>query len=190
MSERRKDLGKIIALFFLLAFSTPGTPPQTLFAEEEDTGILETDDISTVLEGEGLWIRITPLDEAILKYSTEDTRRTYTAIITSHPELSHYTESKKFLVLFQGRSEPEVYFEPTELEIFQQGNRFRPEKIISHTSTFDKRVLKFYGTPEMAIYAYSKELNLEFPITFKYRTLENKDWDRILTAWKNAKAKY
>jgi hypothetical protein len=179
---------KIILAFLLLVLSTPIVSP--LLAEDEGRGILETDDISTLLEGEGLWIRITTLDDAILKYSTEDTRGTYTTIITSHPELSAYADAKKFLVLFQGRKEPEVYFEPTELEIIQQGNRYRAEKIIPHTSTFDKRVLKFYGNPEMAIYVFPKEINLEFPITFKYRTLENKDWDSILTAWKDAKAKY
>lgn len=190
MKMRRKDIWRIIALLLIFPGSTQCVLTEGLIAEEKGTGVLETDDISTVLEGEGLWIRITPLDDAILKYSTDDTRRTYTTITMSHPELSEYPDSKKFLVLFQGRKEPEVYFEPTELEIFQQGNRFRPEKIIPHTSTFDKRILKFYGTPEMAIYVFSKEIDLEFPIIFKYRTLENKDWERILTAWKDAKARF
>lgn len=159
-------------------------------AGSEGTGTLETDNISIVLEGEGLWIRITPMDESILKYCTDDTKRTYTTILKSHSEITADMEGTEFLVLFQGRQEPETYFEPTELEILQQGNRFRPVKIVPHSSTFNKRVLKFYGTPEMAIYIFSSEIDLEFPITFKYRSLENREWERITTVIKDAKARY
>jgi len=157
---------------------------------EEGTGVLETDDISIILEGEGLWIRITPLDSAILKYCTEDTKRTYTSILKTHDEIPKDAKEKMFLVLFQGRTEPEMYFEPTELEIRHQGNRFRPVRIVPHSSTFDKRVLKFYGNPEMAIYLFPAEIDLEFPITFKYRTLENNDWEQVLTKVKKAKSRY
>ncbi|GEM_PF-2671350 len=179
----------IIFLVLLGLYVIPSLTPVRLIATE-GTGILETADISIVLEGEGVWIRITPIVDSILKYCTEDTRRTYTTILKSHPEIPTDVKEKMFLVLFQGRKEPETYFEPTALEILHQGNRSRPEKIIPHSSTFDKRVLKFYGTPEMAIYVFSKDIDLEFPITFKYNSLENTDWEQILTRVQDAKAKY
>lgn len=174
-------------LFTLLILS--GIPCH-LEAESDDSGILETDDISIVLEGEGLWIRITPMDESILKYCTNDTRRTYTTILKSHPEIPEDNKGKMFLVMFQGRTEPETYFEPTELEILNQGTRLRPDKIVPHSSTFNKRVLKFYGTPEMAIYIFSPDVDLEVPITFKYRSLENQEWERRIITIKDAKARY
>jgi len=177
----------VLAMCVLFVLCGALTPLQ---ANGEGTGILETDDISIILEGEGIWIRITPLDSSILKYCTEDTRRTYTTILRSHAEIPKNINNKMFLVLFQGRTEPETYFEPTELEIIHQGNRSRPDKIVPHSSTFNKRELKFYGTPEMAIYLFSSEIDLEFPITFKYRTLENKDWERVSTKVKAAKARY
>jgi hypothetical protein len=177
----------VLVMCSLLVFAGISNPSE---AEDEGTGILETDDISIILEGEGVWIRITPLDDSILKYCTEDTRRTYTTILTSHSEIPSDMKGRMFLVLFQGRTEPETYFEPTELEILHQGNRSRPVKIVPHSSTFDKRVLKFYGTPEMAIYIFSPEIDLEFPISFKYRSLENKRWEQIITAVKDAKSRY
>jgi len=174
----------ICVLFVMCGVST------TVRAGSDGTGVLETDDISIILEGEGVWIRITPLDDSILKYCTEDTRRTYTTILKSHTEIPKDSKNRMFLVLFQGRAEPETYFEPTELEIIHQGNRSRPEKIVPHSSTFNKRLLKFYGTPEMAIYLFSAEIDLEFPVSFKYRTLENNDWEGVVRKIKAAKSRY
>jgi hypothetical protein len=178
----------ILLLLFTLVLLT-GIPVH-LEAGNNESAVLETDDISIVLEGDGLWIRITPVDESILNYCTEDTKRTYTTILKSHPEIPADTKQKMFLVMFQGRKEPETYFEPTELEILTQGNRLRPQKIVPHSSTFNKRVLKFYGTPEMAIYIFSQEIDLLFPITFKYRSLENKEWEQRIITIKKAKARY
>ncbi|MFQ6105296.1 MAG: hypothetical protein ACE5OP_13560 [Candidatus Glassbacteria bacterium] len=185
MKFRVAVLGFVLGIFWILTIES-----QAQTTESEGTGILETDDISIVLEGEGVWIRITPIDDSILKYCTDDTRKMYTSILKSHTEIPEDLKGRMFLVLFQGRKEPETYFEPTELEILHQGNRFRPVKIVPHTSTFDKRVLKFYGTSEMAIYIFPPEIDLEFPITFRYRSLENTEWEQILVRVKDAKAKY
>ncbi len=175
----------LMILFFLL-LPAPGLLAQA----EEGTGKLKTEDISITLEGEGLWIRITPLDESILRYTTVDTKRTYTKILEAHPEITGDMNQKEFLVLFQGRTEPETYFEPTEFELLQQGNRYKPERIIPHSQTFDKRVLKFYGTPEMAIYLFSEKIDLEFPITFTYKSIESGNWENVIRTWKDAKSKY
>ena len=191
MNKQAMPFRTVILGLFCTTFLIFSGGPQPLRPQGEGTGILETDDISIILEGEGVWIRITPIDDSILKYCTDDTRTMYNSILKSHnKEIPEDLTGKTFLVLFQGRKEPETYFEPTELEILHQGNRFRPVKIIPHTSTFDKRVLKFYGPSEMAIYIFPPEIDLEFPMTFKYRSLENSDWEQILERVKDAKAKY
>ncbi|MFQ6104623.1 MAG: hypothetical protein ACE5OP_10065 [Candidatus Glassbacteria bacterium] len=178
----------ILLAAFFTACSLPGF--HTRKSEGEGIGILETDDISVVLEGEGIWLRITPIDESILKYCTEDTRAMYNTILKTHPEISEGLKGKIFLMHFQGRTEPETYFEPTEVEILHQGGRYRPLRIIPHTPDFDKRVLAFFGNPQMAIYIFSEEIDFEFPITFRYKTLENRNWDQIIERVKDAKTKY
>jgi hypothetical protein len=187
----RKTMFTTVALTILFSGFNLLPPVTRLPAQDEEgTGKLKTEDISITLEGEGLWIRITPLDESILRYTTIDTKRTYTTILKAHPEITGDMNQKKFLVLFQGRTEPETYFEPTEFELIQQGNRYKPEKIIPHSQTFDKRVLKFYGTPEMAIYLFSENIDLEFPITFTYKSIESGGWENVIRTWKDAKSKY
>lgn len=190
MKNSKKRL-PAIALMMVLGCFLPPNPISCLHSQgDEETGRLKTEDISITLEGEGLWIRITPLDEGILRYTTIDTKRTYTTILKAHPDITDDMKQKTFLVLFQGRTEPETYFEPTEFELIQQGNRYKPEKIIPHSQSFDKRVLKFYGTPEMAIYLFSEKIDLEFPITFTYKSIESRKWESVVRTWKDAKSKY
>ncbi len=178
----------MILLVVFTACSTVGLPPPR--TEIEGSGILETDDISVSLEGEDIWVRITPIDESILRYCTDDTRKMYITILSTHPEITGDLKAKKFLMHFQGRKEPETYFDPTEFEIIQQGVRYKPLMIIPHTSGFDKRVLPFFGNPEMAIYLFSEEIDFEYSIIFKYKTLENRDWDQIIERIKDAKTRY
>jgi hypothetical protein len=168
------------------------TPPSFAIikgAPEEGEGVLGTNDISVVLEGNGLWIRVTPMEEEILRYCTEDTRNTYTKMIDKHKESLKDVEkgSRKFLVLFQGRSENEIYFEPTELNIFHQGKLYKPLKILPITSTFDKRILTLYGTPEMAIYVFKKDIDLLLPITFRYKELSSDKWQDIIKTVQGSK---
>jgi hypothetical protein len=159
-------------------------------AGNDGEGILETEDISVVLQGSGLWIRITPMEDEILRYCTEDTRRTYSKMIDTQGEsLKKDGESNfiKFLVLFQGRSENETYFDPTELNISHQGKLYKPEKILPISSTFDKRILKLYETPEMAIYAFNKEIDLDLSLRFQYKDLNSNKWDEIIKTVEDAK---
>ncbi len=154
---------------------------------DEGGEILETKDISVTLEGEGIWLRITPIEESILRYCTEDTRRLYRTILKAHPEVSTGTDKTIFLYQFQGREEPETHFEPTAVEIIQQGRRHRPLQIIPHTSGFDQRNLPFYGTPEMAIYVFSEGIDFRFPMTFRYRSLRNDEWEDVIETIEEAK---
>ncbi|OGF97825.1 MAG: hypothetical protein A2Z06_04160 [Candidatus Glassbacteria bacterium RBG_16_58_8] len=157
---------------------------------ETEEGILETEDISVILQGSGVWIRITPMDEEILRYCTEDTRSTYRKMLENQGEALKSDGDygyKTFLISLQGRSENEVYFDPTELKIVQQGKFYKPSQIIPISSTFDKRILTLYGTPEMAIYAFSKEIDLTLPLEFKYKELSSNKWDEIIRTVGEAK---
>ncbi len=188
-SHRRR----VIVLAAVLLFTTaPYSPAGQSGGNSGRPGktILETDDISVVIEGEGIWLRITPLEGDILRYCTEDTKKMYATMLAAHPEITPDTEEKIFLLHFQGREEPETYFDPTSIDIIQQGRRYRPIRIIPHTPDFDKRVLPFFGTPEMALYFFSRDIDFEFPMTFRYRELSNRDWEEVIKKIDDAQTLY
>lgn len=178
----------LIALLILLSY----VPSLSVSSEDEKIreGVLETDDISVILQGGGLWIRITPMEDEILRYCTQDTRNTYSKMLENQGGAFTKEEEKefvKFLVLFQGRSENEIYFEPTELNLNHQGKLYKSVKIVPISSTFDKRILTLYGNPEMAIYAFNKEVDLSLPIQFKYKELESQRWTEIIKTVEDSK---
>jgi hypothetical protein len=169
----------------------PAPPTETEATEEEPEGVLESEDISVILQGGGLWIKITPMSDEILRYTNPDTKRTYSSMLKSQGASLLSREGKidykPFFVQFQGRSENEIYFDPTELNIIQQGKLYKPVEIIPISSTFDKRILKLYGNPEMAIYAFSPEIDLDLSIEFKYKELRSSRWDEIIRTVEDSK---
>jgi hypothetical protein len=183
-----------LSILVTLAILIPVAPHCTWsFIEEKsgnDEGVLQTDDISVILQGGGLWIKITPMEEEILRYCTEDTRQIYRNLLNNQGKELTQSEGnlyKKFFVQFRGQSENETYFDPTELNINQQGKLYKPEKIIPITSTFDKRILKQYENPELAIYAFNKDIDLERSIKFQYKDLNSIKWDEIIQSVEEAK---
>lgn len=183
-------LPTIVLLSLIVFLSLCHARPFIRDKENAGEGVLETDDISIVLQGSGLWIRITPMEEEILRYCTEDTRQTYSKMLDTQGESlkkDGKSDFRKFLVLFQGRSDNEIYFDPTELNIVHQGKLYKPEKILPISSTFDKRILTLYGTPEMAIYAFSKDIDLALSIRFQYKDLNSNKWDEIIKTVEEAK---
>jgi hypothetical protein len=184
----------LLSVCFMIASCITSSPQASkpFIEDKKDNGegVLETEDISVILQGGGLWIRITPLEEEILRYCTEDTRNTYTKMLDNQGKsLQKDGESsfRKFLVLFQGRSENEIYFDPTELKIVHQGKVYKSEEIIPISSTFDKRILTLYGNPEMAIYAFNKDIDLTLSIQFQYKDLTSNQWEEIIQTVEDSK---
>jgi hypothetical protein len=147
---------------------------------DEKDQTLETEDISVTMEGRGIWIQITPIDESILRYCTEDTRNLYRTILSSHLDADLDTTGTVFLYQYQGRDDPEIRFDPTDVDIMQQAKRYKPLRIIPHTPGFDQRILPFYGTPQMALYVYPEGIDFEFPMTFRYDGMTTDDWDDVI----------
>ncbi len=187
-------MGKtILTLLLPILFCLVDPPLSRPFQEDaadEKEGVLQTEDISVILQGSGLWIKITPMDEEILDYCTSDTKRTYTSMLKAqggtlfeNGEVAY----KIFFIQFQGRSDNEIYFDPTELNIIHQGKLFQPIHILPISSTFDKRILTLYGNPEMAIYAFSKDIDLGLPLVFQYKDLKSDKWNEIIQKVEDSK---
>jgi hypothetical protein len=193
METKTRPAFLIAVLILLILGCLSSSPPPVMSqqgGEKEQEGVLESEDISVILQGGGLWMKITPMSDQILRYTNTDTHRTYRSMLESQGR-SLYRDGEvayqTFFVQFQGRSENEVYFDPTELNIIHQGKLYKPSEIIPISSTFNKRILKLYGNPEMAIYAFSREIDLDRSIEFKYKDLKSNQWDEIIRTVEEAK---
>ena len=174
-----------------------GGPPDTL-QEAPDTlvppgyGTLIQDQISLRLQSGSLLIKVTPLDEGIIRLTAPDTYERLKGLAQVHGPRAARTamtsETSLFLVsLFS--YQPDVTYEPEDLQLVNRGLRLRPEGIAPITPSWGTQRL---GQQEarMAVYAFAGEIEWESELVAEYQQLRNESWrDQILPLVEAERAK-
>ena len=83
-----------------------------------------------------------------------------------------------FLVSFFSE-QPDQRFVPEEVQLVSRGIRFRPTSIIAVTPSWGERRLRQRVT-EMAVYAFSSNVDLESDLTLAYGLDQTAAWSVIL----------
>jgi hypothetical protein len=200
----RRPAGGLAVLTALLALSGcgllfPGVPGDTSLAAPEPApdpgtsdaiddlpvglGTLRQDEISMKLRRGELQVRVTPLDESIIRVTAPDTYDRLSALGRGHQEIfQQQTGSavpfRLFLVSLYSES-TEVTFEPEALNLVNRGLRYRPVEIRAVTPDWDSRLVTPRETV-MAIYAFTSDLDLERDVEVEYQEVRSRDWQEIL----------
>jgi hypothetical protein len=162
------------------------TPPPT--GEQGPTllpsglGTLRQDEVTISLRSGPLLIKATPLDEGILRLLAPDTYERLRSLADSKraeaaaqvgvptPEL--------FLVSFFSY-QPDVSFQPEDLQLTYQGRILRPAAILPVTNGFGQQRLKQQDN-QTAIYAFDVRIDYNQLFIVRYGFQQNDDWIRIL----------
>ncbi len=155
-------------------------------------GTLLQDQISLQLQSGSLLIKVTPLDEGIIRLTAPDTYERLKGLAQVHGPRAARTamtpEASLFLVsLFS--YQPDVTYEPEDLQLVNRGLRLRPEGIAPITPSWGTQRL---GQQEarMAVYAFTGGIEWESELFAEYQQLRNETWrDRILPLIEAEKAK-
>jgi hypothetical protein len=145
-------------------------------------GTLKQDEFTMGLRSSALLVKVTPLDESVIRLAAPDTyNRLYALRDSRLPEASARAGSEApdmFLVSFFSY-QPDVTFQPENLQIEHQGRLMRAAAILPLTPAWGKGQL---GQQEVAtaIYAFSEPVNYELPIVVRYGMDENAEWQRII----------
>lgn len=146
------------------------------------SGTLRQDEITVLLTSGDLQIKVTPLEESVIRTTAPDTYRMLSGLAGRfNPEAIRRTGSTDptlFLVSFHS-DRPEVPFVPEELQIISSGLRQRPQAILPITPGWDQRRLEQRET-EMAVYAFGPEVDLESDLVVVYGLVESAQWRAIL----------
>jgi hypothetical protein len=146
-------------------------------------GTLLQDQISLRLQSGDLLIKITPLDERIIRLTATDTYERLRGLARVHgPRASRNAmgpETSLFLVsLFS--YQPDVTYEPEALHLVNRGLRLRPLGIAPITPSWGTQRLGQQET-RMAVYAFEGEIEWESDLIAEYQQLRNEVWrDQIL----------
>jgi hypothetical protein len=155
-------------------------------------GTLLQDQISLRLQSGRLLIKITPLEESIIRLTAPDTYERLKGLAEVHGPRASRTalgaEPSLFLVsLFS--YEPDVTYEPEDLRLVNRGLRLRPEGIAPITPSWGTQRLA-QQEARMAVYAFPGDVEWESELIAEYQQLRNETWrDQILPILEAEKAK-
>lgn len=154
-------------------------------------GTLRQDDVTLALRNGDLLIKATPLDEALIRLTAPDTYARLAGIAAAHRETlerqARVQDAALFLVSVFSY-EPDVTYQPEDINVVSQGIRERPLAIRAVTPGWGLQRLGQQET-QIAVYAFSPNIDLELDLEMEYRETRNAGWERILSVVHAERAK-
>lgn len=146
-------------------------------------GTLRQDAVTVSLRSGDLLVKVTPLAEWITRLTAPDTYARLAGLARSHgPELARQArldDPALFLVSFFSY-QPDVVYQPEDLELIGQGLRYRPLAIRAVTPGWNTQRLGQQET-QLAVYAFDPALDLRTDLEVEYRESRNSSWEAILS---------
>jgi hypothetical protein len=185
-----KKLFWLAPLFVTVACaSTPAqTQAQTPAAKEaQDTipvglGTLKQDEFTMGLRSDALLVKVTPLHESVIRLAAPDTYNRLRSLRSSREKEAmarSNSETPEFFLISFFSYQPDVTFQPEDVQIEHQGRLLRANAILPLSPNWGKGRL---SQQEIAtgIYIFSDAINYEMPIVVRYGSNDNSDWQRII----------
>ena len=133
-------------------------------------GTLRQDDIAIKLQLSDVLVKLTPLDESVIRTLSPDSYRALRELMESRrPAITRLASQHGLLhgsawyVSFYGLA-PEAHFSPLELTVSSAGRDFRPLEVIPLTSGFGSQRLQPRET-QSALYLFEDALDVNQSIT-------------------------
>ena len=167
---------------------TTQPPPAPEAAEEEASdqiaagyGTLVQDQITLRIRKDQLLIKVTPLEEDIIRLTAPDTYARLQGLARTHGPRAALGASAPSLFLVSLFSySPDVPYEPEDLLLVNRGLRYRPRGIAPVTPSWGTQRLGQQET-RMAVYAFEGGMDLETDLVVEYQEFKNGIWrDRII----------
>lgn len=147
---------------------------------------MRQDDFTIGLSTGSVQIKITPLDESVIRLAAPDTYQRLHGMVAARSERIQQLaetagirgEPKVFLVSFFTRDR-QATFEPTSLQLLSQGILFFPQGILPLTPDWGRQQLRQEKT-ESALYLFAPEIDLNVAIEVEYRGARSLAWTSII----------
>jgi len=154
-------------------------------------GTLRQDEFTMSLRSGALLVKVTPLAEEVIRLAAPDTYQRLHALAESRREAaaaaSFGDAPALFLVAFFSY-EPDVTFQPEDVQLTHQGRLLRPVTILPVTPGWGKQRLQQQET-QSAIYAFESGIDYKLPLVLRYGMEETDVWARILEQLEVERAK-
>jgi hypothetical protein len=153
-------------------------------------GTLRQDDATVSIRSGAVLVKLTPLDEAIIRLLAPDTYTRLHALRESRRgevERISMRQAELFLVSFFSY-QPDASFQPEDVQLFHQSRTLRPALIIPLTSGWGQQRLAQQET-QTAVYAYEGPLEYDQALTVRYGQSQSDEWRQIIVRLETERSK-
>lgn len=144
-------------------------------------GTLRQEEFSLSAVKGPLVLRVTPLDEWVIRLAAPDTYDQLSGLVASYgASLTSAAggDPTLFLVSFFSSDQGTVY-DPEDVHLVSRGRRYRPLGIEPVSAAWGSTRL-VQREPALAVYAYAPELELDMDVRLEYEDVINDQWSSIL----------
>lgn len=183
--------------------TTPASTPASPAISTADTnaaglvragfGSLRQERIAIELRLPDVIVRLTPLDESVIRTLSPDSYRALRenaesrrAVITRLASQHGLLRGNVWYVMFYGLA-PDARFSPQELTVTSLGREYRPVEVIPISSGFGEQRLQPRET-QTALYLFEDALDANQPLTVSFGGVTNTSWADILRAIERERA--
>ncbi|MGQ0815141.1 MAG: hypothetical protein ACT4O1_11830 [Gemmatimonadota bacterium] len=190
--KRFRIIAPIILLVCACARQTTAQQPTPVSQTSEDStrkalvqagfGTLKQDEFTIGIRSGNLLVKVTPLNEQIIRLAAPDTYKRLNALAESRRAdavaRSNSRQPELFLVSFFSY-QPDQEFNPEDVQLDYSGQLLRPAAILPLNASWGKQRMGQQET-QAAVYAFGEPLDFELPLVLKYGMEENREWQRII----------
>lgn len=171
----------------------PDRPPQTRSVEQrpqgESTGLpepghgtLRQDQFTIELQSDALLLKVTPLQEEVIRLAAPDTYTRLHALVESRRAQAQQRtmrEDPAFFLVSVFSYEPNVTYQPDDVRITHQGRLLRPALILPLTPGWGRQQLAQQES-QSALYVYDRPIDLQQPLTVQYEFRRSEAWHQTI----------
>lgn len=162
--------------------ATERLPPEERLLVPPGFGSLRQEEITLTLRDGDVQVKVTPLEEWMIRLTAPDTYGRLSGLARSHAAALDAEVGREgptlFLVSFYSDREGAA-FHPEDLHLENLGRRFAPRTIRPMTGGWGTQ--RLHGRrAESAVYAFDPGLDFDLDLVAAYRGVRNTGWARIL----------
>ncbi len=154
-------------------------------------GSLHQDQFTLSLRDADLLIKVTPLEESVIRLAAPDTYERLRATADSRAEQArdavYSGEPETVLVSFFSYS-PDVEYRPDDILVLHQGRQMRPVAVLPVTSGWGRGRLQ-QREIQNAVYVFDRDIDWAQPLTVRYGALESANWITIVPVLERERAR-
>lgn len=183
----RALVGALLSTACVAAPAAPGSGTQAPLAQGEDLvppgfGSLLQEDVTLTVRSGPLLLKVTPLEESVIRLTAPDTYRRLAELALMHraaiEERIRAEDTFLFLVSFFS-SDAEVALRPEDVLLLNRGRQHSPVLVRGVTGGWESHRLGQQET-QMAVYAFGPDLSLSLDLAVEYDGQRSTQWPRIL----------